>query len=152
MLCLFVRELSLDLVMVLWDFYASCEGGLQFGFSVMHVYVCAAFMEKFRFELLNMEFPGILFTHFSFRIGGDSLSRQSIYERVFLAFIDFITNTPLKPDARYTIICIPSEWFALWIVHDLAHSSVVHYLPNGNADLVCLRVGQYMNVFEVNIY
>jgi len=60
MLCLFVRELSLDLVMVLWDFYASCDGGLQFGFSVMHVYVCAAFMERYRFEILNMEFPDML--------------------------------------------------------------------------------------------
>lgn len=129
--------------MVLWDFYASCEGGLQFGFSVMHVYVCAAFMEKFRFELLNMEFPGILFTHFHF--GSEAIRyRDSRFMSAFSSLLSIfitITNT-LKRDARYTIICIPSG----------AHSSVVHYLPNGNADLVCLRVGQYMNVFEVNIY
>ncbi len=47
--------------MTLWDFYASCEGGLSGGFAVMHVYVCGAFLQRFRQDLLLLEFPGIYF-------------------------------------------------------------------------------------------
>jgi hypothetical protein len=60
MLCLFVRELPLDLLLVLWDFYASCEGGFNHGFSVMPVYVCAAFLQRHRHLLMNMEFIDML--------------------------------------------------------------------------------------------
>ena len=67
MLCLFVREVSLDLLLVLWDFYAAHPQGLRHAFSVMHVYVCAAFMLRFRNDILRLEFPGIL-QNLQFRI------------------------------------------------------------------------------------
>jgi len=54
MLCLFMRELSLDLLIYLWEFYLTCENFE--GFSVLHIYVCAAFLEGFREKLLQMEF------------------------------------------------------------------------------------------------
>lgn len=59
MLCLFVREATLDNLLILWDFYCSHEKGVKFAFSVMHVYICAAFLIRFRNDILCKEFPGI---------------------------------------------------------------------------------------------
>eukprot|EP00026_Physarum_polycephalum_P004733 Phypoly_transcript_04756.p1 GENE.Phypoly_transcript_04756~~Phypoly_transcript_04756.p1 ORF type:complete len:508 (+),score=75.92 Phypoly_transcript_04756:526-2049(+) len=60
MLCLFVREVSLDLLLVLWDFYATHPQGLRHAFSVMHVYICAAFLLRFRNDIIRLEFPEML--------------------------------------------------------------------------------------------
>jgi len=58
MLCLFMRELNLELVMHLWELYLACENFE--GFSILHIYVCAAFLEGFRERILQMEFMGIM--------------------------------------------------------------------------------------------
>lgn len=60
MLCLFVREATLDNLLILWDFYCSHEKGVKFAFSVMHVYVCAAFLIRFRDDIMSLEFPEML--------------------------------------------------------------------------------------------
>lgn len=55
--CLLMRELSLDLIVRMWDTYLS-ENPL--GFSNFHVYVCAAFLVKFADELKQKDFQEIL--------------------------------------------------------------------------------------------
>ena len=66
MTCLLMRELSLDLILRVWDTYlaehgASEEGGSgSDGFAVLHVYTCAALMLKFSAELRGMEFQDLV--------------------------------------------------------------------------------------------
>ena len=67
MTCLLMRELSLDLILRVWDTYlaehgASDEGGsgASDGFAVLHVYTCAALMLKFSAELRGMEFQDLV--------------------------------------------------------------------------------------------
>ncbi|OBA23175.1 RabGAP/TBC [Metschnikowia bicuspidata var. bicuspidata NRRL YB-4993] len=55
--CLLMRELSIDLVIRMWDTYLS-EAPL--GFSGFHIYVCAAFLIKFSSELKEKDFQDIL--------------------------------------------------------------------------------------------
>ena len=66
-----MRELSLDLILRVWDTYlsehgsnddafaASTSGGSD-GFAVLHVYTCAALMLKFSSELRQMEFQDLV--------------------------------------------------------------------------------------------
>jgi len=76
MLCLFVREIHMDLLIPLWDFYISyvptpnslpsisnLESGppsIGMGFSWFHVYVCAAFLLKWGDEVKSKGFMGIV--------------------------------------------------------------------------------------------
>ncbi|CAH6721591.1 GTPase-activating protein Gyp1p [[Candida] jaroonii] len=55
--CLLMRELSIDLIIRMWDTYLS-ENPL--GFSSFHIYVCAAFLVRFSPQLKTMEFQDIL--------------------------------------------------------------------------------------------
>jgi len=80
MLCLFIREVSLSLLLVLWDFYASHAHGLRHAFSVMHVYVCAAFLLRFRNDLLKLEFPDML--RFLHRPPTDNWTTQDMYDLI----------------------------------------------------------------------
>jgi hypothetical protein len=54
--CLLLRELSLQLVIRIWDTYFS---ELE-TFAVLHVYVCAAFMSKFSEQLKSLELENIM--------------------------------------------------------------------------------------------
>lgn len=55
--CLLMRELSIDLIIRMWDTYLS-ENPL--GFSNFHVYVCAAFLIKFSGDLKGKDFQEII--------------------------------------------------------------------------------------------
>lgn len=55
--CLLMRELSLPLIIRMWDTYLS---ETPLGFNNFHVYVCAAFLIKFSAELRAMDFQEIL--------------------------------------------------------------------------------------------
>ena len=69
--CLLMRELSLDLIMRLWDTYLAehgaddSSGGYDSGagssgFAVLHVYTCAALLKHSSSELLAMEFSELV--------------------------------------------------------------------------------------------
>lgn len=69
--CLLMRELSLDLIMRLWDTYLAehgaddSSGGYDSGagssgFAVLHVYTCAALLKHYSSELLAMEFSELV--------------------------------------------------------------------------------------------
>eukprot|EP01113_Clastostelium_recurvatum_P038794 TRINITY_DN5844_c0_g1_i6.p1 TRINITY_DN5844_c0_g1~~TRINITY_DN5844_c0_g1_i6.p1 ORF type:complete len:448 (+),score=63.05 TRINITY_DN5844_c0_g1_i6:191-1534(+) len=77
MLCLFIRELHMDLLIPLWDFYIAYPRGakniattpkspssnaplLGDGFSHLHVYVCAAFLRHWSADVVKKEFMGIV--------------------------------------------------------------------------------------------
>ncbi|WEJ94233.1 GTPase-activating protein [Yamadazyma tenuis] len=55
--CLLMRELSIDLIIRMWDTYLS-ESPL--GFSNFHIYVCAAFLIKFSSDLKQKDFQEII--------------------------------------------------------------------------------------------
>lgn len=55
--CLLMRELSIGLIIRMWDTYLS---ETPLGFSNFHVYVCAAFLIKFSGELKQKDFQEIL--------------------------------------------------------------------------------------------
>ncbi|CUM56044.1 unnamed protein product [Debaryomyces fabryi] len=55
--CLLMRELSIPLIIRMWDTYLS-ESPL--GFNNFHIYVCAAFLIKFSSELKHKDFQEIL--------------------------------------------------------------------------------------------
>lgn len=55
--CLLMREISVPLIIRMWDTYLS-ESPL--GFNSFHVYVCAAFLVKFAPELKHKEFQEII--------------------------------------------------------------------------------------------
>lgn len=55
--CLLMRELSLNLIIRMWDTYLS---ETPLGFSNFHIYTCAAFLIKFSNDLKNMHFQDIL--------------------------------------------------------------------------------------------
>lgn len=54
--CLLMRELPLEHIVRLWDTYLSEEDG----FSKFHVYVCAAFLEHWADELLQLDFQELV--------------------------------------------------------------------------------------------
>ena len=63
--CLLMRELSLDLILRVWDTYlaehsgsddASFSDATSDGFAVLHVYACAALLTRYSAELLKMDF------------------------------------------------------------------------------------------------
>ncbi|GAM18757.1 hypothetical protein SAMD00019534_019320 [Acytostelium subglobosum LB1] len=54
--CLLMREVPFQLVIRMWDTYL-CE---REGFSVFHVYVCAAFLIQWADQLIGKEFPDIM--------------------------------------------------------------------------------------------
>jgi hypothetical protein len=56
--CLLMREMPLPIVVRMWDTYLS-EGPAE-GFSVFHVYVCAAFLVMWSEELLQRDFQDII--------------------------------------------------------------------------------------------
>jgi len=66
MTCLLMRELSLDLILRVWDTYLAEYGASDDastgsdGFAVLHVYTCAALMLKFSAELQRMEFQDLV--------------------------------------------------------------------------------------------
>lgn len=55
--CLLMREVSIELIIRMWDTYLS---ETPLGFSHFHVYVCAAFLIKFSAELKEKDFQDIL--------------------------------------------------------------------------------------------
>lgn len=55
--CLLMRELSIGLIVRMWDTYLS---ETPLGFNIFHVYVCAAFLIKFSAELKTKDFQEIL--------------------------------------------------------------------------------------------
>ncbi|CUM64432.1 uncharacterized protein PRCAT00002036001 [Priceomyces carsonii] len=55
--CLLMRELSINLIIRMWDTYLS---ETPLGFNNFHVYVCAAFLIKFSSELKQKDFQEIL--------------------------------------------------------------------------------------------
>lgn len=55
--CLLMRELSIGLIIRMWDTYLS---ETPIGFNMFHVYVCAAFLIKFSIELKEKDFQEIL--------------------------------------------------------------------------------------------
>jgi len=55
--CLLMRELSLSLIIRMWDTYFSEH--LE-SFSILHIYVCAAFLSRFSEELRQLEFQDIM--------------------------------------------------------------------------------------------
>jgi len=72
--CLLMRELSLDLILRVWDTYlaehcaadsigsytGSDSSASSDGFAVLHVYTCAALLKHFSSELLAMEFGDLV--------------------------------------------------------------------------------------------
>ncbi len=54
--CLLMREMSLPLIIRLWDAYLSEEGG----FKNFHVYVCAALLMTWSTKLKQMEFQDLV--------------------------------------------------------------------------------------------
>ena len=57
--CLLMREISLPLIIRVWDTYLSEESQGD-GFRAYHVYVCAAFLMKFVSQLKQMDFQEIV--------------------------------------------------------------------------------------------
>lgn len=55
--CLLMRELSINLIIRMWDTYLS---ETPLGFNNFHIYVCAAFLIKFSNELKEKDFQEIL--------------------------------------------------------------------------------------------
>lgn len=55
--CLLMREVSMPLVIRMWDTYLS---ETPLGYNIFHVYVCAAFLIKFSAELKEKDFQEIL--------------------------------------------------------------------------------------------
>lgn len=55
--CLLMREISMPLVIRMWDTYLS---ETPLGYNIFHVYVCAAFLIKFSAELKEKDFQEIL--------------------------------------------------------------------------------------------
>lgn len=55
--CLLMREVSVQLIIRMWDTYLS---ETPLGFNLFHVYVCAAFLIKFSGELKEKDFQDIL--------------------------------------------------------------------------------------------
>lgn len=55
--CLLMREVSVALIIRMWDTYLS---ETPLGFNLFHVYVCAAFLIKFSAELKEKDFQDIL--------------------------------------------------------------------------------------------
>jgi hypothetical protein len=60
MSCLLMRELKLSLILRLWDAYLSEDAGFASGFKVFHVYVCAAFLMRWKEELKRMDFQQLI--------------------------------------------------------------------------------------------
>lgn len=60
MSCLLMRELKLPLILRLWDSYLSEDGGFSSGFKVLHVYVCAAFLMRWKDDLKRMDFQQLI--------------------------------------------------------------------------------------------
>ena len=68
--CLLMRELSLDLILRVWDTYLAEHGGSEGaafsaetssdGFAVLHVYTCAALLMRYSSELRGMEFQDLV--------------------------------------------------------------------------------------------
>lgn len=55
--CLLMREMSVDLVVRMWDTYLS---EVPLGFNAFHVYVCAAFLVRFSSDVKDRDFQEIL--------------------------------------------------------------------------------------------
>lgn len=60
MTCLLMRELKLPLILRLWDSYLSEEPSFTSGFKNLHVYVCAAFLMRWKDELKQMDFQQLI--------------------------------------------------------------------------------------------
>ena len=69
--CLLMRELSLDLILRVWDTYlaehgdsdassAYADGTTSDGFAVLHVYTCAALLRHYSTDLQRMEFQELV--------------------------------------------------------------------------------------------
>lgn len=55
--CMLMRELTVRLIIRMWDTYIS---NYPTGFKQFHVYVCCAFLRRFSDELLHMDFQDII--------------------------------------------------------------------------------------------
>jgi len=97
--CLLMRELSLDLILRVWDTYLAEHSGpddasfsetTADGFAVLHVYVCVALLEAFSPELQKMEFQDLVMflqhlptTGWSTKEVSELLSKAYIYKTRF---------------------------------------------------------------------
>jgi len=97
--CLLMRELSLDLILRVWDTYLAEHSGpddasfgetTADGFAVLHVYVCVALLEYFSAELQKMEFQDLVMflqhlptTGWSQKEVSELLSKAYIYKTRF---------------------------------------------------------------------
>jgi hypothetical protein len=55
--CLLMREMSVKNTIRMWDTYLA-EG--QTGFSDFHIYVCAAFLQRWSAKIREMDFQGVM--------------------------------------------------------------------------------------------
>jgi len=81
--CLLMRELSLPLVIRLWDAYLSEEGGS--GFRSFHPYVCAALLVRFSRRLQEMDFQDLVM--FLQHLPTDSWTEQDVETLLSQAYI-----------------------------------------------------------------
>ena len=89
--CLLMRELSLDLILRLWDTYlaehgSSDDGALSDGFASLHVYVCAALLcDYYSKDLRKMEFQDLVM--FLQHLPTSGWSEKDVAELLSRAFI-----------------------------------------------------------------
>ena len=98
--CFLMRELSLDLILRVWDTYLAEYGAASGpsadptassdGFAVLHVYACAALLSKYSADLRTMEFQDLVMflqklptTGWSEKDVGELLSLAYVYQSLY---------------------------------------------------------------------
>mmetsp|Transcript_29128 Transcript_29128/g.65965 ORF Transcript_29128/g.65965 Transcript_29128/m.65965 type:complete len:109 (-) Transcript_29128:574-900(-) len=90
--CLLMRELSLDLILRVWDTYLAEHGGSDGdadspsdGLAVLHVYTCVALLVRWSTELQKMEFQELV--HFLQHLPTTGWSNKEVGELLSQAFV-----------------------------------------------------------------
>jgi len=90
--CLLMRELSLDLILRVWDTYLAEHGGSDGdadspsdGLAVLHVYTCAALLVRWSAELQKMEFQELV--HFLQHLPTTGWSNKEVGELLSQAYV-----------------------------------------------------------------
>jgi len=94
--CLLMRELSLDLILRVWDTYLAEHGGADGeadvasdspsdGLAVLHVYTCAALLVRWSSELQKMEFQELV--HFLQHLPTTGWSNKEVGELLSQAYV-----------------------------------------------------------------
>jgi len=94
--CLLMRELSLDLILRVWDTYLAEHGGTDGdgdvasdspsdGLAVLHVYTCAALLVRWSAEVQKMEFQEMV--HFLQHLPTTGWSNKEVGELLSQAFV-----------------------------------------------------------------